>query len=149
MAKVTKAARVVVTNLTTEEKIAFCEAWNKSNLSRSEFIRRNNLPSTFHYWCNTLLGNGKKAAPGIATKSVAAAIATANKVAADNSTQNWVSVSPSATYNNSSTQAKTDIVNDLAELQLMLGDIKLNLQLPMHHLVGFIEGLRYAATVIR
>jgi hypothetical protein len=147
MAKSTKAAGVVVTNLTTEEKIAFCEAWSKSNLSRSEFIRRNNLPSTFHYWCNTLLGDSKKAAPGIAAKSAVNATATANKIAAYNNKQNWISVSPS--NHSLSTQAKTDTIHDLTELQLMLGDIKLNLHLPMHHLVNFIEELRYAATVIR
>jgi hypothetical protein len=146
MTKSTKAAGVIVTNLTTEEKIAFCEAWSKSNVSRSEFIRRNNLPSTFHYWCNTLLGDSKKVAPGIANKSTVSAIATANKVAADNSQQNWVGVSPS---NHHLSIQSMDATIELTELQLTLGDIKLHFHLPMHHLVNFIGELRYAATVIR
>ena len=45
--------------LSCEDRKKICEAWSKSNLSRSEFIRRNNLPNAFHNWCNKLLSNAQ------------------------------------------------------------------------------------------
>lgn len=39
-----------------EEKQELCQEWQKTNLSRSQFIRQNNLPKAFHTWCNKFLG---------------------------------------------------------------------------------------------
>ena len=44
-----------LSTLNLKEKLTLCNTWQKSGLSRSEFIRRNNLPKSFHYWCNKLL----------------------------------------------------------------------------------------------
>jgi ACT domain-containing protein len=46
-----------VKQFTLADKQAICEAWTKTGLSKSAFIRNNNLPWSFFTWCNKLLPN--------------------------------------------------------------------------------------------
>jgi len=119
-----------------EEKKKFCEDWRKTNLSRSEFIRRNNLPSTFHGWCNKLLEN-----------PLPVKTSKASPIMQDN--DKWLQLTPGNSSNNPQSQQKQVKSQDSTEFKLICNDIRLIFCMPMDQIILFTKELYHATTTIR
>lgn len=114
---------------TLEEKKKLCAAWQKTKLSKSQFIKQNSLPSSFFEWCNTLLPS----------------------VVADNASisqleNNWLQVVQS---NVQSAQCKNIPSFNAIELKLTCNAMVLNFCMPIDTLISFIKELGHATAVIR
>ena len=57
MTEIKQSLKSLATQFTLEERKKLCNTWVKTNLSKSEFIRQNNLPYSFFAWCKKLLIN--------------------------------------------------------------------------------------------
>ncbi len=133
-------ANTLAKNLTTpvslEDRIKFCKAWQKTNLSRSEFMRQHNLPSTFHSWCNKLLNSAK---PTNTAKASSTAL----------TEETWMQIIP----NNASSDYRPHLQSSTQQLptefKLICNDIRFSFCMPMDQIVNLIKELCDATTTIR
>jgi hypothetical protein len=130
----TTLAKKPASSISLIERKRLCEAWQKTNLSRSEFIRRNGLPDSFHSWCTKLLSstNPKK------IMNTATGIKTDEK---------WMQIIPSNVSNDYQPHIQTS--QRSTEFKLICNDINLSFCMPMDQIINFVRGLCHAATVIR
>jgi len=111
---------------TLEQKKKLCADWAKTNLSRSEFIRQNNLPKTFHLWCNDLLPPGHKQKKRDVNK--------------------WIQVIPKIKPDKLD-QQQSDLSK--VEVKIVCNDFQMSLSVPTNKVGTFIKELFNASTVIR
>ncbi len=116
---------------TLEERQKFCNAWSKTNISRSEFIRRNKLPKSFHYWCNQLLTTQ----PQIQEKCVTT----------DNDA--WLQILPKNGLSNTLERPQTTV--EIIDLKLKCNNLEINFKIPHNQVITFIKELSNATAVIR
>lgn len=114
---------------TVEEKKHFCEAWQKTKLSKSQFIQQNSLPSSFFDWCHTFL-------PDLATGAT-------SHQQLDGS---WLQVMQSTT---SKSQLQNTLQPEPIEFKLTLNTVVLSFCMPIEQIIYFIKELNHAAAVIR
>jgi hypothetical protein len=119
-----------------EDRIKFCKAWQKTTLSKSEFIRQHNLPSTFHTWCNKLLGGTKSA--------------NAQQIsAATQPDESWAQIIPNNVSSNYRPSLQSGAPQAPTEFKLICNDINFSFCMPIEQIVNFIKGLCHATTAIR
>jgi len=146
----------ILSTLNLTEKLALCEAWKKSNLSRSEFIRQHNLPQSFHYWCNKLLTNNfalkttkvnSNATEHIRQQKSETSMPNNNDSASSGTS--WVQIVPK--YKQTELQSCPDIshYSDLIKAEIIVNGIKVILHLPFLQTTSFIKELNNAAPTIR
>lgn len=123
-------------NFTLEDRKKLCNDWAKSNLSRSEFIRKHDLPKSFHHWCNKLLPleQDKKIADNVVDPA------------------QWLQIVP---QKNTAKNHKRDILetSSIATEQIQVNfdcsNLKFNFNLSIEQAITFIKELNDATTVIR
>lgn len=123
-------------NFTLEDRKKLCNAWAESNLSRSEFIRKHQLPKSFHNWCYKLL-------PPEQTKEIE------NNIV---NQEQWLQVVPQekAEENHKANfPISRPIETELIQVNLHCNNIKFNLSLPIEQVIIFIKELNDATTIIR
>lgn len=109
-----------------EERKKLCDSWTKTNLSRSEFIRQNNLPYSFHSWCRKLLTNKPLSAAKSSTSDG----------------DSWIQILPKDNVTNIIEQPKT-------VLKLTCNNLEVNFSIPNDQIITFIKELSNATTIIR
>lgn len=119
------------TQFAREERKKLCNAWVKTNLSKSEFIRQNNLPDSFYAWCKKLLINKP--------------LTTAKSSTSDGDA--WVQILPKNTTTNNIDQPSAAL--ELVELKLTCNNLGVKFSIPSDQVITFIKELSNATTVIR
>lgn len=112
---------------TLDEKKKLCEAWQKTKLSKSQFMRQNSLPSAFFEWCNLVLP------------------VTNNNKDPSQLKDNWLQVVQSDTSKN----ICSNIPSDPIEFKLTCHTMEFSFCMPLKKIISFIKELNYATTVIR
>ena len=123
-------------NFSLEDRKNLCNAWAKSNLSRSEFIRRHELPKSFHNWCYKFLPiEQTKAIESDAVKQ-----------------EQWLQVIPQEELEESckvNAPAANPISPELIQVNLHCNNLKFNFKMPIEQVIIFIKELNDATTIIR
>ncbi len=108
---------------TLAEQQAICEAWTKTGLSKSAFIRNNNLPWSFFTWCNKLLPNSN-----------------------DQANKDFVQIIPKE--KNSVLNAPVQPINNI-EIKIICNAMSINLSLPRIELINLLKELSNGTAIIR
>lgn len=131
MTEIKQSLKSLATQFTLEERKKLCNTWVKTNLSKSEFIRQNNLPYSFFAWCKKLLINTP--------------LTTAKSSTSDGDA--WVQILPKNTATNNIYQPRAAL--ELVELKLSCNNLKVKFSIPSDQVITFIKEISNAATVIR